>query len=277
MKDFFGNLRKKYHYATVVFKELVKTDFQLRYQGSVLGVVWSVLKPLMLFAVMYVVFVKFLKFSDGTPTFPISLLCGTCLWSFFAESTSMGMQSIVGRGDLLRKVHFPNYIIVAATTMGSMISLAINLLVVIVFGFFAHAHYTWRVLLVPFSIIQLYALGLGVALLLASLFVYFRDVAHIWEVVLQALFYATPIIYPISMVANNANFAWAAKFLMLNPTTQTIMDIRHNLLSPEYVPTVWTMINNKWICLIPYLLSFFILWLGIHVFRKHSAKFAEVL
>ena len=167
--------------------------------------VWSVLKPLMLFAVMYVVFVKFLKFSDGTPTFPISLLCGTCLWSFFSESTSMGMKSIVGRGDLLRKVHFPNYIIVASTTMGSMISLGINLCVVILFGFFAHAHYTWRVLLVPFSIIQLYCLGLGVALLLASLFVYFRDVAHIWEVVLQAMFYATPIIYPISMVVSSIN------------------------------------------------------------------------
>ena len=77
MKDFFESLKKRYHYAMVVFKELVKTDFQLRYQGSFLGMVWSVLKPLMLFAVMYVVFVKFLKFSDGTPTFPISLLCGT--------------------------------------------------------------------------------------------------------------------------------------------------------------------------------------------------------
>ena len=116
-----------------------------------------------------------------------------------------------------------------------MISLGINLLVVILFGFFAHAHYTWRVLLVPFSILQLYCLGLGVALLLASLFVYFRDVTHIWEVVLQAMFYATPIIYPISMVANNPEFSWAAKILMLNPSTQVIMDIRHNLLSPEYV------------------------------------------
>ena len=240
VKDFFKSLKKRYHYAMVVFKELVKTDFHLRYQGSFLGMVWSVLKPLMLFAVMYVVFVKFLKFSDGTPTFPISLLCGTCLWSFFSESTSMGMQSIVGRGDLLRKVHFPNYIIVASTTMGSMISLGINLCVVLLFGFFAHAHYTWRVLLVPFNIIQLYCLGLGVALLLASLFVYFRDVAHIWEVVLQAMFYATPIIYPISMVANNPEFSWAGKLLMLNPSTQVIMDIRHNLLSPEYVPTVWT-------------------------------------
>ena len=261
----------------VVFKELVKTDFQLRYQGSFLGMVWSVLKPLMLFAVMYVVFVKFLKFSDGTPTFPISLLCGTGLWSFFSESTSMGMRAIVDRGDLLRKIHFPNYIIVASTTMGSMISLGINLVVVILFGFFAHAHYTWRILLVPLSIIQLYCLGLGVALLLGSLYVYFRDVAHIWEVVLQAMFYATPIIYPISMVAQNKEFSWAADILMLNPTTQTIMDIRHNLLSPEYVPTVWTMVDNKLLCLLPYVLSAVILWLGIHVFRKYSAKFAEVL
>ena len=204
MKDFFESLKKRYHYAMVVFKELVKTDFQLRYQGSFLGMVWSVLKPLMLFAVMYVVFVKFLKFSDGTPTFPISLLCGTCLWSFFSESTSMGMRAIVDRGDLLRKIHFPNYIIVASTTMGSMISLGINL---------AGGH--------PLRFLRPRALHLARAAgtvqhpaavlpwiwawlcYLASLYVYFRDVAHIWEVVLQAMFYATPIIYPISMVAKN--------------------------------------------------------------------------
>lgn len=277
MKDVIKRLQERYHYALVVFKELVKTNFKLRYQGSYLGVLWSVLQPLMLFAVMYVVFVKFLKFTDGTPTFPISLLCGTCLWQFFTESTSMGMRSIVDRGDLLRKIHFPNYIIVAATTMGSMISLAINLGVVILFGFFAHAHYTWRVITVIPSILQLYAISLGVALLLGSLYVYFRDIGHIWDVILQALFYATPIIYPLSMVKKNPEFSWAADFMMLMPTTQTIMDIRHNLLSPEYVPTIWTVVDNKILCLIPYVLSVLVLWLGVHVFRKYSAKFAEVL
>lgn len=277
MKDVIKRLQERYHYALVVFKELVKTNFKLRYQGSYLGVLWSVLQPLMLFAVMYVVFVKFLKFTDGTPTFPISLLCGTCLWQFFTESTSMGMRSIVDRGDLLRKIHFPNYIIVAATTMGSMISLAINLGVVILFGFFAHAHYTWRVITVIPSILQLYAISLGVALLLGSLYVYFRDIGHIWDVILQALFYATPIIYPLSMVQKNPEFSWAADFMMLMPTTQTIMDIRHNLLSPEYVPTIWTVVDNKILCLIPYMLSVLVLWLGVHVFRKYSAKFAEVL
>lgn len=277
MKDVIKRLQERYHYALVVFKELVKTNFKLRYQGSYLGVLWSVIQPLMLFAVMYVVFVKFLKFTDGTPTFPISLLCGTCLWQFFTESTSMGMRSIVDRGDLLRKIHFPNYIIVAATTMGSMISLAINLGVVILFGFFAHAHYTWRVITVIPSILQLYAISLGVALLLGSLYVYFRDIGHIWDVILQALFYATPIIYPLSMVQKNPKFSWAADFMMLMPTTQTIMDIRHNLLSPEYVPTIWTVVDNKILCLIPYVLSVLVLWLGVHVFRKYSAKFAEVL
>ncbi|TPF92105.1 ABC transporter permease [Bifidobacterium sp. UTBIF-78] len=277
MKNLVKSLQERYRYALIVFKELVKTNFKLRYQGSFLGVLWSVLQPLMLFAVMYVVFVKFLKFSDGTPTFPISLLCGTCLWQFFSESTSMGMRAIVDRGDLLRKIHFPNYIIVASTTMGSMISLAINLCVVILFGTFAHAHYTWRVILVIPSIIQLYAISLGVALLLGSLYVYFRDIGHIWEVLLQAMFYATPIIYPISMVQKNPEFHWAADLLMLSPTTQTIMDIRHNLLSPEYVPTIWSMIDNRWLCLLPYVLSVIVLWAGIHVFRKYSAKFAEVL
>ena len=277
MKDVIKRLQERYHYALVVFKELVKTNFKLRYQGSYLGVLWSVLQPLMLFAVMYVVFVKFLKFTDGTPTFPISLLCGTCLWQFFTESTSMGMRSIVDRGDLLRKIHFPNYIIVAATTMGSMISLAINLGVVILFGFFAHAHYTWRVITVIPSILQLYAISLGVALLLGSLYVYFRDIGHIWDVILQALLYATPIIYPLSMVQKKPEFSWAADFMMLMPTTQTIMDIRHNLLSPEYVPTIWTVVDNKILCLIPYVLSVLVLWLGVHVFRKYSAKFAEVL
>ena len=277
MKNFMKRWQQRYRYALIVFRELVKTDFQLRYQGSFLGMLWSVIKPLMLFAVMYVVFVRFLKFTDGTPTFPISLLCGTCLWNFFSEATTMGMHAVVNRGDLLRKIHFPNYIIVASTTMGSMISLGINLLVVIVFGFFAHAHYTWRVLLVPFSIIQLYAIALGVALLLGTLFVYFRDIAHIWEVILQAMFYATPIIYPISMVASNQDFGWAAALLMLNPTTQAIMDIRHNLLSPEYVPNVWSMVDNPILCLLPYVLSAIILAAGVYVFRKHSAKFAEVL
>ena len=275
MSELIRRFQARYRYGLIVLKELVKTDFKLRYQGSILGMAWSVVKPLMLFGVMYMVFVRFLKFSDGTPTFTISLLCGTCLWSFFSEATSVGMQSIVGRGDLLRKVHFPNYIIVASTTMGSLISLGINLIVVIVFGFFSNAQYTWHVLLVPFNVAQLYLLALACALILSTMYVYFHDVAHIWEVVLQAMFYSIPIIYPLSMVSNR--YPVIAKLMLMNPAAQAIMDIRHNLVAPDYVPTVWTMIANPFIALVPYLMTVVLLVIGIHVFRKHSRKFAEVM
>ena len=277
MKKAWDRLRDRYHYSLVVFKELVKTDFQLRYQGSFLGVLWSVLKPLMLFAVMYMVFVRFLKFSDGTPSFAISLLCGTCLWSFFNESTSMGMSAIVNRGDLLRKIHFPNYIIVVSATVGALISLAINMCVVLVFCIFNQVHFTWNVLWLPLNFIEFYALALGTALLLAALNVYFRDMQHIWEVLMQVFFYATPIIYPLSLVTEKTNNPIFAKIMLLSPPAQIIQDIRHNLIAPDTTPTVWKEISNWGIRLIPVALTFFILWLGIHIFRKYSQKFAEVL
>ena len=124
-------LQERYHYSLVVLKELVKTDFKLRYQGSFLGIGWSVLQPLMLFCVMYAVFAKFLRMSDGTPTYPVVLLMGISAWQFVQESTSVGLRAIVDRGDLLRKIHFPNYIVVVASTIGALISFAINFVVVL--------------------------------------------------------------------------------------------------------------------------------------------------
>ena len=95
----------------ILLKELSKTDFKLRYQGSVLGYLWAILRPMMLFAILYVVFSKILRFGDGIPHYPVYLLCGTILWNFFTECTSMGIQAIVMRGDLIRKLSFPKWII----------------------------------------------------------------------------------------------------------------------------------------------------------------------
>jgi ABC-2 type transport system permease protein len=259
---------------------MVRTDFKLRYQGSFLGIAWSVLKPLMLFCVMYMVFVRFLKFTDGTPTFPLVLLLGISLWNFFAEATNMGLTAITGRGDVLRKVNFPKYIIVASATIGSLIGLAINLGVVLVFCIFSRVQFTWRVLLLPLNLLQFYMLALGVALLLSTLNVYFRDIQHIWEVASQMLFYATPIIYPLSMVIarlGQRNGEIVSKIMLLNPPAQIIQDIRANLIAPETTPTVWTMFSNFGFQIIPIVLTVFLLILGIHVFNKHSQKFAEVL
>lgn len=277
MNTMLIKLKERYRYSFIVLKEMVRTDFKLRYQGSFLGIAWSVLKPLMLFCVMYVVFVKFLKFTDGTPTFPLVLLLGISLWNFFAEATNMGLTAIVGRGDILRKIHFPNYIIVVSATVGALISLAINMCVVLVFCIFNQVHFTWIVLWLPLNFIEFYALALGTALLLAALNVYFRDMQHIWEVLMQVFFYATPIIYPLSLVTEKTNNPIFAKIMLLSPPAQIIQDIRHNLIAPDTTPTVWKEISNWGIRLIPVALTFFILWLGIHIFRKYSQKFAEVL
>lgn len=262
-------------YSKNLLLELVKTDFKLRYQGSILGILWSVLKPLALFAVMYTVFVHFLKFTDGTPTFPIVLLLGISLWSFFSEATSVGMRSIVDRGDILRKINFPKTIIVLSTTTGSFIGLVINLIVVLIFAIFSGVQFTPWVLLVPLGIIQLYAIAMGLAFVLAALYVKYRDIGHIWDVVLQALFYATPIIYPMSMVIDRS--PEVAKLMMLSPVTQSIQDIRHNLIAPDTVPTTWSMISQWYIAIIPIILTIILLLVGGIYFNKNSKKFAEEL
>ena len=262
----------------VLLYELVKTDFKLRYQGSFLGVLWSVLKPLMLFAVMYTVFVRFLKFTDGTPHYPIVLLLGVSLWSFFTEATNVGMHSIVGRGDILRKINFPKYIVVLSAMASSLISLSINLVVVIIFALFTGVEFTPWVFLVPINILQLFILAFGLSLFLSTLYVKFRDIGHIWEVILQVLFYAMPIIYPITQVANVRVFGIEAqKIMMLNPIAQAIQDVRHNLISPSTVPTVWSIEGNIWISLMPIALTIIAFIIGLIYFRKNSKKFAEIM
>lgn len=274
-------LSERYRYSWVVLKEMVKTDFQLRYQGSFLGIAWSILKPLMLFCVMYMVFVRFLKFSDGTPTFPLVLLLGISLWNFFSEATSMGLNSIMGRGDVLRKVDFPKIIIVISATIGSLIGLAINMCVVLLFCLLSgQVHFTWRVLLLPINFIEFYILALGCALLLATMNVYFRDIQHIWDVLQQTLFYATPIIYPLSMVEQRLGEQYGPlieKIMLLNPVAQIIQDIRHNLIAPDTTPTIWNLCHQWWIQLIPIAIVLLCVVLGLHVFKKHDWQFAEVL
>ena len=273
------NLMARYRYSLILLRELVKTDFKLRYQGSILGIAWSVLKPLMLFVVMYLVFVEFLRFTDGTHTYPIVLLLGIALWGFFAEATGVGMQSIVARGDLLRKVNFPRYIVVVSAICSSMISLLINMGIVIValalYVIFGQANFSWDLLWLPLNLLEFIAIALGIALFLSALFVKFRDITHIWDVILQILFYAMPVIYPLTLAAFT-KYPIIAKLMMMNPVAQTIQDVRHNLISPT-VPTVWSVTGHWFWGLIPIAIAIGVLALGIWFFRRNSKHFAEDL
>lgn len=262
----------------VLLAELVKTDFKLRYQGSALGILWSVLKPLMIFVVMYFIFVKFLRITDSSiPNYAITLLLGLSLWGFFTEAVTLGMNSIVARGDLMRKINFPKYIVIISSMVSALISLSINLLVVLAFAIFAGVKFQWSVLLLPFNIILLFATAFGLALILSTLYVKFRDISHIWEVFMQILVYSMPIMYPISMVTKVSFFGVSiAKIMMLNPIALAIQDIRHNLIAHE-TPTFWTLFENYWFALIPILITTLLVAFGLWYFNKNSKKFAEIM
>ena len=262
----------------VLLREMVKTDFKMRYQGSFLGHLWSILKPLALFAVMYIVFVRFLRFGAGIPHFAVSLLLAMTIWTFFGEAVGQGMNSIVARGDLLRKISFPKVIVVLSATVGALINFLINLAVVLVFAIINGVRFEWHIFLAPFVFIELYLFALGLALLLSSLYVRFRDVGHLWEILMQGWFYATPIIYPLSMVyapggESTVTRMTMAKVLLMSPMAQIIQDMRTLIVLPT--DTVWTFIGNPIIKSIPLVIVAVVLALGVYVFSKRSKMFAE--
>ena len=260
----------------VLIYQLVKTDFKLRYQGSFIGLLWSVLKPLMMFAVMYIVFVQALKFSDGTSTYPIILLLGISLWQFFTEATGIGMQSVVARGDIIRKITFPKYIIVVSSMVSALINLLINLLVIVFFALISGVTFTWNILFVPFSLLQLFMLAFGVALFLSAFYVKFRDISHIYDVAMQAIFYSIPIIYPFSLLASKEILGISIqKLSLLNPITQTNQDIRYSLIAPTSTTTIWNSVNTWWIAIIPVVATIIIFIIGVVYFSKNSKYFAE--
>lgn len=256
----------------ILLNELTKTDFKLRYQGSVLGYLWAIIRPLLMFGILYIVFAKFLRFGAEIPHYPVYLLIGTVLWNFFTECTNQGIQSLIIRSDLMRKISFPKWIIVLSATTTALINLGINLIVVIIFSLLSGVEFSLTWLVVPFLILELYLLSFGIALLLGSLNVKFRDVQSIWEVLIQALFYAIPIIYPLSMVVMYSDFA--AKLLMLNPIAQVIQDARFCLITKETL-TGWGIIENVFLKLIPIFLVIIIFGIGMLVFKKKSKYFAE--
>lgn len=255
-----------------LLSELVRTDFKLRYQGSVLGYAWSLLKPLMLFAILYVVFVKFLKVGGDVPHFPIYLLLGIVLWNFFSEMTNQSLGSIVGRGDLIRKIRIPRWIIVVSASVSALINLGLNMIVVFIFLILNKVDLLQTSLWLPLILLEIYILGLGISLFLAAFFVKYRDVSHIWEVIMQGAFYVTPILYPLTLITNIDY----QKLLLLNPMAQTIQDARYAMVTHETI-TITQVFSSEWSRLIPLAISLLCLVGGALYFRKESKHFAENL
>lgn len=230
------------------------------------------LRPLLLFAILYVVFAKFLRLGDAIPNFPIYLLLGIVLWAFFGDMTNQGLSSIVGRGDLIRKIRIPRWIIVVSSSISALINLGLNLIVVGVFMFFTGVDIHLSILWLPLILIEIYVLGLALSLILATAFVKFRDVSYIWEVILQAGFYATPILYPLALITNET----FQKIILMNPMAQAIQDARYAVVTPETL-TIHTVFSNDLYRIIPLAIPAVLLVIGVLYFKKQSKDFAEDL
>jgi ABC-2 type transport system permease protein len=251
-----------------MIRELAVTEFKLKYQGSVLGYVWSIVKPLLMFAVLYVVFTRVVRLGGTTPHYAQQLLLGIVLWTFFTDSTIVAMSSIVDRGELLRKVYFPRIVIPISTSVSAVITLLLNSVVVLVFIVASGVPLRLTGLLVLPLLVEFYVLSLGCSLLLAALYVRFRDFKHIWEVLIQALFYASPIIYPLSILPTRL-----APFLALSPIAQIVEDARNALISPAALTSAQVL---HWpLLLVPYLLPVALLVIGYRYFESAAASFAE--
>jgi ABC-2 type transport system permease protein len=253
-----------------LLSELIRTDFKLRYQGSALGYAWSLLRPLLLFVILYLVFVRMLKIGTSIPHYPVYLLLGVVIWNFFLEMTVQSLGSIVGRGDLIRKIRIPRWSIVFSSSISALINLFLNLLIVLIFLFINHVDFTKSALWLPVILLEVYLLALGLSLFLSAAFVKYRDINYIWEVILQGGFYVTPILYPLSIIHNET----AQKLIMINPLAQAIQAARHVFITPAAITTS-QVFNGGWYMFIPFIIVALIFSIGLAYFRKESKYFAE--
>lgn len=253
-----------------ILREMVATDFKVRYQGSALGYLWSLLKPLLLFAVLYVLFTYIAPIGQGVPHYGVSLLIGIVLWNFFAETTMIGASSVVARGDLLRKVSIPRYLVVLSSSFSALINLILSMIVVFIFALLngVAPSLTWFAL--PLIIVELFALALGIAFVLATAYVRYRDVTYIWEVILQAGFYASMIILPMNVVPTRLH-----DWFFMNPIVQIVQDARALILADPTIVTIWGTVDKLPFKIVPFIIIAVICSVGYKYFKSRSKFFAE--
>lgn len=254
---------------------LAVTDFKLKFFGSVLGYVWQLMRPLLLFSVLYFVFTQFFDVTGDLPDYPVALLMGIVLFQFFAEATTGAVRSVIYREPLIRKVDFPRLAIPLSTVLTAVFNLGLNLVPVFVFMGLAGVtpRLTWLEL--PLILAMLITFALGIAMLLSALFVRYRDVEPIWDVILQALFYATPILYSIQIVIDKAGLD-TARALMVSPFAAAVQQARHVLISPEYLSSS-QVFSSQLGTAAPVAITAGTLLVGWLVFRRAAPHLAEEL
>jgi len=252
------------------------TEFKRVYFGTVLGYLWSLIRPLMLFGVLLFVFTKVFKIgSDQAEHYPVLLLLGIVTFTFFQEATVNAVGSVIAQEGVVRKTQFPRLVIPLAVLLTAVFNLALNLVVVFVFVFAWGVEPTWTWLLFPVALAALFALTAAVGMALSVLYVRFRDVAIIWAVLAQVLFYATPVLYPIG--PGGLGGEDLERLLMINPLAVIFEQIRHWVIEPDVAPSALEAANG-WLGLLPAALIFFGLCaFGAWIFNREAPRIAEEL
>jgi ABC-2 type transport system permease protein len=250
---------------------LAATDFKLRFFGSALGYLWTLARPLLLFGTLYLVFTKIVKFGEGVEFYPVYLLSSIVLFTFFSETTTRGVNSLVERENLLRKIRFPRMVIPLSVALHSLFNLGLNLIVVFGLVFASGIEPTLDWLQIPLLILMLVFFTTGVTMLLSALYVRFRDVQPIWEVLLQLLFYGSPVIYVITTVPESFR-----QVAMFNPMAAILTQWRHAVID-QSAPTAGTAIGGLELLVVPVAIVAAIFALGLWVFMRETPRIAENL
>jgi ABC-2 type transport system permease protein len=256
-------------------RTMAVTDFRLKFFGSALGYLWQLMRPLLLFGVLFVVFTEVVRLGNNVKYYSVALLLGIVLFNFFSEATGGSVRSLVDRENLVRKIEFPRLAIPCATVLTALMNLGLNLVAVFVFLFAAGGHLRWSVLELPFIIAFLVVFITGLAMILAVSFVRFRDVQPIWDVVLQAMFYASPVLIPVQTIAT-AHADTIRHVLMLSPFGAALQQARHAVIDPSH-PSARATAGGWGILVVCVAIAAGTFLFGLWLFGREAPKVAERL
>lgn len=253
MSEFLQIFKYKY-----LISELVKRDIKIKYRRSVLGMLWSVLNPLFFIGITYIVFSTL--FKSSIKNFPLYAMTGQLLFSFFVESTTMAMTSIIGNGSLIKKVYIPKQVFPVARVLSSFVNTGFSLIAFIIVIFITRADIYWTYLLIPIPFVFIFIFSIGISLILSSLAVFFRDMIHLYGVFTTMLMYLTAIYYPIEIIPEKIR-----GIIALNPIYQFIRIFRSLVLEGE-IPSLENFSFCAGIALVSLLA-------GIYIFKKRENEF----
>jgi ABC-type polysaccharide/polyol phosphate export permease len=238
--------------------QLIQRDFKSKYKRSVLGVLWTLLNPLMTMIVLTIVFSNLFRFD--IPNFPVYLLSGQIIFGFFNEATNASMISVVMGGGMIKKVYIPKYILPLSRVLSSLVNLLLSLLAFLLVVWITRAPTHWTIILLPIPLFYTFLFALGVGMLLSAATVFFRDLSYLYGIVLTAWTYLTPIFYPATIIPERLRF-----ILALNPMAHFIQYFR-NVALYGILPNLW----QNMVCLSCGCVA---LLLGAYVFMRNQDQF----